>query len=108
MKEKTVKDASALAAAINLDRGLVTTPVWYSLAAAAGRGDGPKGEMTMVPVEVTAFGLLALCVILLALVQGVVVWKASSTAPPLRVVLIVVPIIVAVLAIYIWGTTRMP
>ena len=61
----------------------------------------------MVPVEITAFGLLALCVILLAIVQAV---QLLPRPVPLatRGVLFVVLIVVVILALYVWVSTRMP
>ena len=61
----------------------------------------------MVPVESTAFALLALCVILLAIVQAVQLLPRPVSLPA-RGVLFVVLIVVVILALYVWATTRMP
>ena len=59
----------------------------------------------MVPVEVTAFGLLALCAILLAVVLAVQLlpWPLPSAA---RVVMWLILAAVVILALYSWATTR--
>ena len=61
----------------------------------------------MVPVEITAFALLALCVILLAIVQAVHLLP-RPVSPPARGVMFLVLIVVAILGIYVWASTRMP
>jgi len=61
----------------------------------------------MVPIEITAFALLALCVILLAIVQAVQLLPRPVSLP-VRGVMFVVLIVVAILALYVWATTRMP
>jgi hypothetical protein len=57
----------------------------------------------MVPVEVTAFGLLAGCVILLAVVLGV---ELLSRSRPAGVVMLLALAAVIIAAIYVWATTR--
>lgn len=59
----------------------------------------------MVPVEVTAFGLLAVCVILLAVVLAVQLMPQPATFPA-RVLMGLALVVVVVLAIYVWATTR--
>jgi hypothetical protein len=61
----------------------------------------------MVPIEITAFGLIALCLILLAIVQAVQLLPRPM-ALPVRGVLFLVLIVVVILALYVWATTRMP
>jgi prolipoprotein diacylglyceryltransferase len=59
----------------------------------------------MVPVEVTAFGLLAVCVILLAVVLAVQLMPRPATFPT-RALMGLALVVVVVLAIYVWATTR--
>ncbi len=62
----------------------------------------------MVPVEITAFGLLAVCVILLAAVLAVQLLVTRPVPAPGRAVMLVALIVVVIVAIYVWATTRMP
>jgi len=59
----------------------------------------------MVPVEVTAFGLLAVCVIALAAVLAFQLVPPPAT-PPARLLMLVVLAVVVVLAIAVLATTR--
>jgi glucose dehydrogenase len=61
----------------------------------------------MVPVEATALGLLAVCVILLAVVLAVQLIPRSATVPAARAVMLLALVVVVIVAIYVWGTTRM-
>jgi hypothetical protein len=61
----------------------------------------------MVPVEVTAFGLLAACAIVLAVVQAVQV-LAPAQAVFARIAMLVALLAVAIAAVYVWATTRIP
>ena len=63
----------------------------------------------MVPVESTAFALLALCVILLTAVLFCSLVFLSPRDAPIRArsLLLLVLIVVAVLSIYVLVTTRM-
>jgi hypothetical protein len=63
----------------------------------------------MVPIESTAFGLLALCVILLAAILFFsLAFLFPRDAPmPFRPLLLLVLAVVAVLSIYVLVTTRM-
>jgi hypothetical protein len=60
----------------------------------------------MVPVEITAFGLLAVCVILLAGVLFVNLIYPRDAARLARFVLVPALAVVVVLAIYVLVTTR--
>jgi len=60
----------------------------------------------MVPVEVTAFGLLAASVILLAAVMFVYLVFPRDAAILARFLLVPALVVVAVLAIYVLVTTR--
>jgi hypothetical protein len=60
----------------------------------------------MVPVEVTAFGLLAVCVILLACVLFVIVVFPRDAAILARYLLVPALVVVVALAIYVLVTTR--
>jgi hypothetical protein len=60
----------------------------------------------MVPVEVTAFGLLAVCVILLAGVLFVSLICPRDSARLVRFLLVPTLAVVIVLAIYVLVTTR--
>jgi hypothetical protein len=62
----------------------------------------------MVPIEITAFGLLAICVILLAVVLAVQFLLPQPALAAARVLMLVVMIVVVIVAIYVWATTRMP
>jgi hypothetical protein len=62
----------------------------------------------MVPIEITAFGLLAICVILLAVVLAVQFLLPQPALAGARVPMLVVMIVVVIVAIYVWATTRMP
>ena len=62
----------------------------------------------MVPVEITAFGLLAVCAILLAIVSAVQLLSQPTPPATRGILLLLVLIAVVVLAIYVWVTTRMP
>jgi hypothetical protein len=62
----------------------------------------------MVPIEITAFGLLAVCVILLAVVLAVQLLFPRPTSATARGLMLVVLIVVVVVAIYVWATTRLP
>ena len=62
----------------------------------------------MVPIEITAFGLLAICVILLTVVLAVQFLLPQPTPAGARVLMLVVMIVVVIVAIYVWVTTRMP
>ena len=59
----------------------------------------------MVPVEVTAFGLLALCAILLAVVLAVQLLPRPLPSAA-RVVMWLILAVVVILALYSWTTTR--
>jgi len=61
----------------------------------------------MVPIEITAFGLLAVCVILLAIVLGVQFLLPQPAPASARALMLVVMIVVVIVAIYVWATTRM-
>ena len=61
----------------------------------------------MVPVEVAAFGLLALCVIVLAIVQVAQLLVPRPLAGAGRLVLLMALIAVVIIAIYVWATTRL-
>jgi hypothetical protein len=61
----------------------------------------------MVPVEVTAFGVLAACVILLGVVLAVQI-LFRPTLPAARGIMVLALVVTVVLAIYAWATTRMP
>ena len=60
----------------------------------------------MVPVEVTAFGLLAVSVILLAAVMFVYLVYPRDAAILARFLLVPALVVVVVLAIYVLVTTR--
>jgi hypothetical protein len=60
----------------------------------------------MVPVEVTAFGLLAVCVILLAVVLAVQLLPRPPASA--RALMFLGLVVVVIVAIYVWATTRMP
>ena len=60
----------------------------------------------MVPVEMTAFALLAVSAILLAVVMFVYLVFPHDAAILARFVLVPVLVVVAVLAIYVLVTTR--
>jgi hypothetical protein len=60
----------------------------------------------MVPVEVTAFGLLAVCVILLAGVLFVTLVFPRDAAILARYLLVPALVVVVALAIYVLVTTR--
>jgi hypothetical protein len=60
----------------------------------------------MVPVEVTAFGLLAVCVILLTAVMFVFLVFPRDAAILARFLLVPALAVVVVLAIYVLVTTR--
>jgi hypothetical protein len=62
----------------------------------------------MVPVEITAFGLLAVCVILLAVVLAVQSLLPRPAPAPARALILLVLVVVVIVAIYVWATTRMP
>jgi hypothetical protein len=61
----------------------------------------------MVPIEITAFALLSLCVILLAVVVAVQLLPRPVLAPA-RAVMFLAMVVVVILALYVWVTTRMP
>lgn len=61
----------------------------------------------MVPVESSAFAVLALCVILLAVVQAAQLLPRPASLPA-RGVLFIMLIVVVILSLYVWVTTRMP
>ena len=63
----------------------------------------------MVPVETTAFALLAICVILLAAVLffSLVLLSPRDAPLPVRSPLLLALIVIAVLSIYVLVTTRM-
>jgi hypothetical protein len=61
----------------------------------------------MVPVEVTAFGLLAVCVILLAVVLAVQVLARPALLPG-RVLMLLALGGVVIAGVYVWATTRVP
>jgi len=56
----------------------------------------------------TAFGLLSLCVVLLAVVAAVQFLLPGRMPGPARAFALVVLLVVVILAIYVWATTRMP
>jgi len=58
----------------------------------------------MVPVEVTAFALLAACVILLAIVLAV---QFAPLAGAGRAAMLLVLVLVVILAVYVLLTTRL-
>jgi len=60
----------------------------------------------MVPVETTAFGLLAICVIVLALLLFFTLLFPRDSAMLARSLLVPALIVVVVLAIYVLITTR--
>jgi hypothetical protein len=60
----------------------------------------------MVPVEATAFGLLAVCVIVLALLLFFTLLFPRDSAMLARSVLVPVLVVVVVLAVYVLVTTR--
>jgi len=60
----------------------------------------------MVPIEVTAFGLLAVCVILLAAVLFFNLLFPHDAAVRARTLLVPALAVVVVLAIYVLVTTR--
>jgi len=60
----------------------------------------------MVPVEVTAFGLLAASVILLSALMFVYLVFPHDAAIPARFLLVPALVVVVVLAIYVLVTTR--
>ena len=60
----------------------------------------------MVPIEVTAFGLLAVCVIILALLLFFTLLFPRDSAMLARSVLVPVLVVVVVLAVYVLVTTR--
>ncbi len=62
----------------------------------------------MVPIEITAFGLLAVCLILVAVVQAVQLLFPRPVPAPARTLMLVVLVAVVIAAIYVWATTRMP
>jgi len=61
----------------------------------------------MVPVEATAFGLLAVCVAVLAIVLFVNLVFPRDAAISARYVLVPALLLVVALAIYVLVTTRM-
>ena len=61
----------------------------------------------MVPIEIRAFALLAVCVILLAVVAAVQL-LARPPGPSGRGLMLAVLVVVVIVAIYVWATTRMP
>jgi hypothetical protein len=61
----------------------------------------------MVPVEVTAFGLLAVCVIVLAVLLFFTLLFPRDSAMLARSLLVPALVVVVVLAIYVLVTTRM-
>ena len=60
----------------------------------------------MVPVETTAFGLLAVCTILLAVVLAVQLLPRPAS-PPVRGLMFLAVVLVVIIAIYVWATTRL-
>jgi hypothetical protein len=60
----------------------------------------------MVPVEATGFGLLAVCVILLAVVLAVQLLPRPAS-PPVRGLMLLVLAVLVIVAVYVWATTRM-
>src|SRR5262245_19027348 len=70
------------------------------------RAHGPD-EASMVPVETTAFGLLAVCVIILALLLFFTLLFPRDSAMLARSLLVPALVVVVVLAIYVLLTTRM-
>jgi predicted acyltransferase len=62
----------------------------------------------VVPIEITAFGLLAVCVILLAAVLAVQLLQTRPIPAPGRALMLLVLVVVVIVAIYVWATTRMP
>jgi hypothetical protein len=65
-----------------------------------------RGESEMVPIEVTAFGLLAVCVILLAAVLFFNLLFPRDAAVRARTLLVPALAVVVILAIYVLVTTR--
>jgi hypothetical protein len=62
----------------------------------------------VVPIEITAFGLLAVCVILLAVVLAVQFLLPRPTPALAPRLMLLVLVVVVIVAIYVWATTRMP
>jgi hypothetical protein len=60
----------------------------------------------MVPVEITAFGLLAICVIVLAVLQLFALLFPRDAALRVRTLVIPALAVVVALAIYVFVTTR--
>src|SRR4030095_15645182 len=69
------------------------------------REPGPE-ESLMVPVEATAFGLLAVCVIVLALLLFFTLLFPRDSAMLARSLLVPALVVVVVLAIYVLITPR--
>src|SRR5262245_27473306 len=69
------------------------------------RAPGPD-EALMVPVETTAFGLLAVCVIILALLLFFTLLFPRDSAMLARSLLVPALVVVVVLAVYVLVTTR--
>jgi SAM-dependent methyltransferase len=67
-----------------------------------------RGARLMVPIEITAFGLLAVCVILLAVVLAFQLLLPRPAPAPARALMLLVLVVVVIVAIYVWATTRMP
>src|SRR5262245_48464794 len=70
------------------------------------RAHGPD-ESLMVPVETTAFGLLAVCVIILALLLFFTLLFPRDSAMLARSLLVPALVVVVIIAIYVLITTRM-
>ena len=79
---------------------------WREASHGSARRFGEAEESVMVPVEATAFGLLAVCVIMLALLLFFTLLFPRDSAMLARSLLVPALVIVVILAIYVLVTTR--